>query len=367
MSCIRDCTPEDIPRVAELFQRIFRRTRVAPPESLKSYLSDIYFHHPWQDSRLSSLVYVSAGGVVAGFIGVLPLRICWHGQTLRAAVAGSLMVEQHLGNPLAGARLFKQFLGGSQDLSLSDTANRISRVMWERLGGKTVLAGSMQWYRVFRPAAFALACLAGRRNLGSLKLLRPACLLPDRLISMPLRSPFRQEGPPDGWCDVEVDDNYLLEHLPPLVERDPLHPVRDLAALGWMLKQAARKRSHGELHRRAVYAKDGALLGCYLYYSQPGETAQVLQIAARPDAAGAVLDSLFADAFRRGSAAVSGRPHPTFAAALIYRQCVFAHVGQSMVVHSRRADLLAAMESEGVFLNRLQGEWWTRLQSDKFK
>lgn len=368
MTCVRACTPEDIPRVAELFQLVFRRTSAPPPQSLKSHLLDIYFHHPWQDPQLPSLVYVSAQGIVAGFIGVMPMRLCWHGQNLRAAVAGSLMVEQHAGNPLAGARLFKRFLNGPQDLSFSDTANRLSLAMWQRLGGKSVLLGSMQWFRIFRPAAFALACLSNKRNLGALKLLRPACLLPDWLASIPRRSPFRLDGPPPAdWRDADVEDDYLLQHLPALLSHDPLHPACDPAALQWLLKHAAQKQSPGQLHRRAVFTKNGTPLGLYLYYAQPGKTAQVLQIAARPDAAGHVLDSLFADALHRGCAAVSGRPHPAFLNALTYRQCAFAHVGQSMVIHSHRPDLLPSLESEGPFLSRLQGEWWTRLQNDQFK
>ena len=133
---IRPCTPDDIPAVAGLFQRTFRNQRAAAPASLQAYLRELYFEHPWRDPDLTSRVFV-ANGAVAGFIGILPLRLTFRGASIRAAVAGSLMVDKPRENPLAGARLLRAYLTGPQDLSLSDSANAVSRGMWERLGGKT--------------------------------------------------------------------------------------------------------------------------------------------------------------------------------------------------------------------------------------
>src|ERR1043166_5856357 len=153
---VRTCTPDDMPAVAGLFQRTFRNARRATPASLTAYLRELYFDHPWRDPALASKVFVT-DGAVRGFIGILPLRLAFRGATVRAAVAGSLMVENPQANPLAGARLFRAYLSGPQDMSLSDSANPVSRGMWERLGGKTAPSESMEWVRPFRPFATALA------------------------------------------------------------------------------------------------------------------------------------------------------------------------------------------------------------------
>src|SRR5262249_26737207 len=149
---VRPCTPDDMPAVAGLFQRTFRDARVAAPASLTSYLRELYLAHPWCDPALASKVFV-ADGAGHGFIRILPLRLAFRGATLRAAVAGSLMVENPEENPLAGARLFRAYLSGPQDVSLSDSANAVSIGMWERLGGKIVPTQSMEWVRAFRPFA----------------------------------------------------------------------------------------------------------------------------------------------------------------------------------------------------------------------
>src|SRR5246127_5623619 len=156
---VRACTPDDMPAVAGLFQRTFRNARVPAPASLTSYLRELYFAHPWRDPALASKVFVT-DGAVRGFIGILPLRLAFRGATLQAAVAGSLMVDKPQENPLAGARLLRAFLSGPQDVSLSDSANAVSRGMWERLGGKVVPAQSMEWVRAFRPFTAAVALAA---------------------------------------------------------------------------------------------------------------------------------------------------------------------------------------------------------------
>jgi hypothetical protein len=70
MDKIRSFTHEDVPAVAALFQKIFRRDSDQVPESLKTYLAHLYFDNPWYDGTLSSLVY-EENGCVGGFVGVL--------------------------------------------------------------------------------------------------------------------------------------------------------------------------------------------------------------------------------------------------------------------------------------------------------
>jgi hypothetical protein len=126
MGDVRTFAEADAPSVAALFQRVFRRTAEPAPASLASYFVDIFIRSPLQDPDITAKVHVAGNGSVSGFIGVVPLQMQHGGTRLRAAVAGSLMVANPTEDPLAGARLFRAYLNGPQDLSISETANPLS-------------------------------------------------------------------------------------------------------------------------------------------------------------------------------------------------------------------------------------------------
>jgi hypothetical protein len=358
---IRPCTPDDIPAVAGLFQRTFRDPRVPAPASLQAYLRELYFAHPWRDPDLASKVFV-ADGTVGGFIGILPLRLTFRGTTLRAAVAGSLMVDKPQQNPLAGARLLRAYLGGPQDLSLSDSANAVSRGMWERLGGKTMPAESMEWVRPFRPAAAALALASEAVPLA--RLAWPIAAAADGAARLIKRDLLRL-SPAAGAHASDASDDELVRLIPELAAAYDVRPAWDAATLRWMLAHAARKERHGPAVRRIVRDKAGAPLGCYIYYGRRGGIARVLQVLARPDAVEPVLDTLLADALARGCVAVRGRTRARLLDALQRRQCLFFQ-HNATVVHSGNADLVAAIRGGDGLVTGLSGDAWTRLIGDAF-
>ena len=117
MGQIRVCVPEDMPRVADLFQAIFRGLSGPAPSSLQQYLLELFFESPSHDPELPSLVYMGPDEAVRGFIGVIPLRMSFRGKPIRAALGSSLMVEKAKDNPFAGVALLKAFLNGPQELS----------------------------------------------------------------------------------------------------------------------------------------------------------------------------------------------------------------------------------------------------------
>ena len=159
---IRVCVPEDMPRVADLFQTILRGLSRPAPSSLQQYLLELFFKSPSHDLELPSLVYVGSDEAVGGFLGVIPLRMSFRGKPIRAALGSSLMVEKAKDNPFAGAALLKAFLDGAQELSITDTANPISVAMLKKCGGQLLPVESMHWLRVLRPAG---SCsLASRRT-----------------------------------------------------------------------------------------------------------------------------------------------------------------------------------------------------------
>ena len=359
---VRTCTPDDMPAVAGLFQRTFRNARRATPASLTAYLRELYFDHPWRDPALASKVFVT-DGAVRGFIGILPLRLAFRGATVRAAVAGSLMVENPQANPLAGARLFRAYLSGPQDMSLSDSANPVSRGMWERLGGKTAPSESMEWVRPFRPFATALAL--GADFVPPLRFARPLASIGDGLAGLFNRDLMRVHPAEAAAHDAEVSDEEMIRLIPELVAAYAVRPAWDPATLRWILAHAADKNRHGPVVRRVVRGKDGRALGCYIYYGRRGGVAWVLQLLARPDAIGSVLDNLLANAFARGCVGVRGRSQARLLDALQRRHCLFFH-RSATVVHSHDAELVAAVRTGEALVTGLAGDAWTRLIGDTF-
>jgi hypothetical protein len=364
MADIRACTPADIPAVARLFQKAFRNPRVQAPASLASCLREVFFEHPWHDPELPSHVYVAPDGTVGGFIGVLPLRMSFHGRRIRAAVPSSLMVETPEKSPLAGARLLRSFIAGPQDISISEPLNPLSQGMWERLGGQSVPSESMEWLRLFHPAGLALALIGNR--IPAARLARPLGAFADRIIGKVTPVPLRPDPRPRGYeYDVDASDDLLLRHLPEFAADYALHPDWDADGLRWMLAHAGQNAGRGTLFRRIVYGKNDVPLGCYLYHGRPHQVAWVLQLLARPDAVGAVLDSLLAHAYRQRIVGIKGRTQLRFLDALLNRHCIFFR-RNSAAVHSRDPELLAAVRSGAALTSGLAGETWTRLIGDRF-
>jgi hypothetical protein len=358
---IRPCTPDDVAAVAALFQRTFRNPRVAAPAALQAYLRELYFEHPWRDPDLASKVFV-ANGAVAGFIGILPLRLTFRGTTVRAAVAGSLMVDRPQENPLAGARLLRAYLGGPQELSLSDSANAVSRGMWERLGGKTMPTESMEWVRPFRPAATALALAADAAPLW--RLAWPLAVVADGAAGL-IKHDLLRFAPAADARDSEASDDELIRLIPELAQAYEVRPAWEPATLRWILSHAARKERHGPMVRRIVRDRNGGLLGCYIYYARRGGVAWVLQVLARPDGIDPVLDNLFANAFRLGCVGIRGRTQARLLDGLQQRHCLF-FTHNSTVVHSANAELVAAIRAGDGLVTGLSGDAWTRLVGDTF-
>ncbi len=363
--CIRHCTTKDLDQVADLFESVFRKRETPAPPLLREYFNEIYFRHPYHDDRLHSFVYQLGDGMIAGFLGVLPLRLRFLDEPLLGAVAGNLMVRRDLKNPFAGARLVKAFLDGPQDLAFSDTANEISRRMWEASGGVTLMLASLQWIRVLRPAQFAMH-LAERKAshlpFGRLPYLACSCI---DLVAERVRA-RKPKGPSPDWSAYEWDHEQLLVVLTQTAQNYALRPDHDANGFRWLTERAREKTQHGPLHGKIVSDRFGVKAGWYLYYGRKGGLAHVLQIGAAPRARKAVLSAMIADAYHKGCIALLGNTESRLMRDLADEECIFVLRGAHTVVHAAREDLLRALQRGDAFLSRLEGEWWTRLQGDSF-
>lgn len=363
-SQIRSFGRDDVPAVAGLFQRAFRDPSKPPSAALEAYVGRLFLDHPWQDADIPSRVYVGESGRVEGFLGVHPGRFRFGARTLRAAIAGSLTVENFAQNPVAGARLLRSLCQGPQDLTISETANLVSQRLWEATGGWTSPLHSLDWLRVLRPAAAALALLplSGWARAP----LRPLARAGDRLTAR-LAKPYLRPDPaplPAGPGGA-ADDARMAEAIAQLSRRFSLRPDWDDAALRWFLAEAASKELYGAPVRRVVEGRDGKPIGCYFYHLEPGGIARVLQVFAAPGAEERVLDDLIAGAEQAGAAALRGRTDPTLMNALTKRRCLFVPRA-ALVVQTKEPPIRAAIESGEGLVTGFASESWSRLIGGRF-
>jgi hypothetical protein len=364
LSEIRNCAREDIPAVAALFQKTFRNSDAPAPRSLEAYLADSYLDHPRYDARIASRVHVGAEGRVTGFIGVFPGRFDYRGRTVHAAIAGTLMVEHPDREPLAGAKLLRSVVKGPQDISISETTNRISQRLWEPLGGKVVPLLSLEWFRPLRPVGATIATLA--EKFPPAALLAPVARAGD-WIGRSWTKQSLQTAEPSArvTASTEISDSDFAASVLELAEATEFRPAWDQQDVEWLLARAARKERHGSLHRAIVRRRKGELVGCYLYHAKPGGVGRVLQVMARPGSTGDVLDCLFREADVAGLSGLRGRASAQLIDALLTRNCFFVPRA-STIVHSADPDLAHAVQNGGALVTGLAGETWTRLIGGNF-
>ena len=355
MSAIRPFAESDLSAVASLHRRLYPGNPF-PEDELQSYFRRIFFENPWYDPEFPSLVSEDSAGRVIGFLGVMQRRMVFQGRPIRVAVSAQLLVDPASRSSLAGVQLLQKFFHGPQDLFITDGANDTARSLWEGLGGKTALLYSMDWTRPLRPGRYVTFLLRKRLPLGALAV-APATALLDFFATRVSGSHFRLK--PQGPAE-DLTTATMLENLPAFAGRLSLRPDYDHQSLGWLVEEAARKKSHGNFRKVLVRNEKGEILGWYLYYVCPGGISQVLQLNANKHTVEAVLQHLFYHAWNEGSLAVRGRLVPRFLDEISAHQCMIQRGSSWTLVHSRNTELLQAIDRGDAFVSRLEAEWWMR-------
>lgn len=362
-AAIRECEPDDLPVVASLFQRILRHGEKCNVPDLASYLKELFFEHPWRDPDLASLVSTSPDGTVNGFIGVLPVRMVYRGTAIRAALASSLMIDKSDNDGLIGVRLLRRFLGGPQDLSITDTANQLSRRLWECLGGSLSTQYSMEWFRILRPAEGAITLALEHWPMAVP--LRTIARVIDLLWIIPKRRPFSIAPNDPSIRHASLDIGEAVELIPSFSVNYELKPSWGKDELRWFLRHAACKERHGPLTARRVVAANGTTLGCYLYYGRPGRVAYVLQILCRRQYADMVIKALLSDVYDLGCTVVRGQSQPEMLDALLQNRCIFKR-GPAVMAQSLNRELSSSIRIGSAWITGLAGESWSRLIGGQF-
>jgi hypothetical protein len=275
---------------------------------------------------------------------------------IRAAITAHFLVEPTHRASLAGIDLIKVLLAGPQDLTLADEAGDLSRRLFERLGGRTELLYSLYWVRVLRPAEFAVARVGHGMGRTWTSLSRVADAVAMRWGGNPLRTTT------PALSAKDLDGDTLADCITEFTRDRALRPAYDGQTARWLLEILAQRPDGGTLHKALLRAPSGEVAGWYIYQGSRGGIGEVLQVGARGEQIGEVLDYLFAQARRDGMIALVGRIDPPLLATYTARGCFFHHRGHWMLVYSRDTEVAEALHRGDVFLSRLESEWYMRFQ-----
>jgi hypothetical protein len=363
MGDVRPFVKEDISQVADLHRRVFSTGDAGCPglvERYQSYFREVFLDNPWSEDGLPSLVYREEDGRVMGFLGVLPRRMLMNGQLLRVAVASQAVVHPNR-RGLAGLKLLKVLLDGPQDLTMADESNDASRRIWEAGGGTTSLLYSFSWLRLLRPTQFALAFLKKRKSLPPFaSVSSPFAHVLDASLARAEQWRLRQST--SRLIADDLNEETFLAALPEFAGNRSLRPHYDHRSVNWVLERARPREANGCLWKMVVKRDNQNILGWYLYYVKSDGIAEVLQIVAKKHSIHEVLDHLLSHASLQGVIALSGRLDPAFVKELSDSYCLFHARGPWMLIHSRKPELLGAIQRGDAFLTRLEGEWCARFQ-----
>jgi hypothetical protein len=349
---IRPLRRQDLEEIVSLYRRVLDPRPGLRADRLADYFARVYLDHPWVDDRITPLVS-EHGTKIVGFLGVTPRPLIFAGDPIQSAIGSTFMVDPEHRNLLAGVSLLKAFLQGPQDVSIAE-GNRLTRKMWLGLGGSVALQQSVHWLRPLRPATFGLRHL---RLAGPLRPLgRLAAVAADRVLrTFTVRT--RQEK--KARLAVEpMNSGGFVEFVDELGQSYRLRPSYDLRSAEWMHEHLSRKKSLGRLMGALVRDDAGDKVGWYLWFHNPENTARLVQIGARPGRYDSVLDELMRDALDRGADAISGRLEPQLSESIAQQATLFSRRDTSLLVASRRQELLKAVWEGDTLLTPLECESW---------
>jgi hypothetical protein len=361
LSRIRPVEREDLPQVASLFESVMRSGGRTPPPLLAAYFERTWLDQPWADPEIPSLVYEGDDGRVVGFVGSHVRRLRFDGRPIRMACPGQLISDPAHRHHAAGALLMRKFLSGAQDITVAEGPTSVRR-MFEKLGGVALQSPSVNWSGLFRPArVLGEKWLARSRRTRWEAPARPIFAATDAAATrifteLRVKEPSSQGEP--------LTPEALIEHLPSVLDGTRVIPDYSEAFLRWLFDEMAFVRTRGTLVRCLVRDQD-RVLGWYVTYSKPGGVGQVMQIAAADRDMAAVIDHLFHDAWRSGTAGLEGRLEATLYEPLSGRGCLLGY-GSRVVAHSREPELLRAVTLGQAFLTRMDGEWWMGYHREPF-
>jgi hypothetical protein len=339
---IRPLRESDVVAAAQLHQDVFE---IAPRNGLADRYKDYFVSTFLRPGRqFDSLVHEEQNGRITGFLGVVTREFTMAGRPLRAALSTQLVVDLEARRRLVGVAMLREFLKGPQDFSFTDEANESSRKIWEMLGGSTVRLYSTHWSAPIRPAQFLLS--RKRSRIAS-----TAAGIADALIVRARRVYLKKHT---TCLDAQPLDAKSIADLITRQSQFVLKPSYSADSL----RGCINDRTRGVV----LFHSNGAIAGWYIYDLDDRGIGEVLQVGCGNESAVNVLAHLFQQALHDGAVILYGRLEPQFSDALPEHVSVLSRRQYRLLVHSRDAEIVAAVHSGKAFVSRLEGEWPVRFR-----
>ncbi len=251
MAGVRSFVESDIPQVSELLWKVMHGHNGPAPSSFWAHLRDLFLHNPWLDEGILSLVFEDSQGKIVGFFGAVPRRMSIHGKPIRLAFGSNFVVDPDSRGSMAAVSLVSAFLKGTQDISITDSANEIGRRLLRSFGFEVVPIYSLQWARPLRPSLYAVNALSRLKkirmvdSIGSIA--RPFFRVADALAASMRLSPFHPSR--HSIPDEELDTDTLLQCLSTIPNKDCLLPDYDRDSLNWVFDLIVKRKALGNLRK----------------------------------------------------------------------------------------------------------------------
>jgi hypothetical protein len=330
------------------------------PSQVQSFFQELYFtENPCIDSTFPSFVYQGKNRDIVGFLGGVVRKMSACGQSIRVALGGNFVVHPGGRGELPAMRLLGALMEGNQDLSLTDSANNISRLLLERVGWSTIVPFSIHWVRVLRPAQYAVFNLsrvtAPSTSAALTFAATPFCEVLDRVTANVRFNPFRLAEPLMHGEELTVET--LLHCIGEFRNGYSIWAQYDIHGLEWLLSFMQRMPGRGDLRKVVVRNDDRKILGWYVYYAKSGAVGEVVQIGGAPRYTRHILDHLFRDAWNHGVIALHGVANTQLLPDFSAKNCLFTCRGGWALAHSKHPELLELLNRGDAFLSRLDTEW----------
>ncbi|CAN7648937.1 GNAT family N-acetyltransferase [Rhizobium sp. LjRoot98] len=351
----------DLPAIADLFTRTFRKNNQATDSQLAGYLETVFFSSPLYTPDVGSLVHLNETSTIDSAILAMPVEFIVHGRPVTARVLCAFMAEGKSG-AAGAARLARMLRAARQDFCFTDNASPVSADHWVAGGGLVLPVQSLEWHRTFRPAAAALDMARRRVKLLAKLPLQGLARIADRFVRRS-RTSFAA-APQDGVTSTPISLPQLMEQAQVMMERFSVHPVFSKPEFDWLVAAAKLNTSLGELQCRSITDAQGKIIGCYLYFGADGRNAVVMNVFCHERQEALVVAQIFADLDNLGYASAQGMAQPFLTQAVLrQRHLVHKHTGYFCLV-TRHADLKEAAIGDGFYAGGLASESWSRLLHD---
>lgn len=358
---VRPMERSDLPAIADLFTRTFRKNNEKTDSQLAGYLETVFFSSPLYTPDVGSLVHLNETATIDSAILAMPVEFVVHGRPVTARVLCAFMAEGKSG-AAGAARLARMLRAARQDFCFTDNASPVSADHWVAGGGLVLPVQSLEWHRTFRPAAAALDMARRKIKLLAKLPLQGLARAADRFVRR--SRPSFAAASQDGITSAPISLPQFLEQAQVMMARFSVHPVFSPAEFDWLIAAASLNTSLGELRCRSITDAQGKVIGCYLYFGADGRNAVVLNVFCTERQEALVTAQLFADLDSLGYASAQGMAQPFLTQAVLrQRHLVHKHTGYFCLV-TRHADLKEAAIGDGFYAGGLASESWSRLLHD---